>query len=75
MIYAPQNFRVVSGFALFVRDDERVTAIRMSTIESLSKQWIPEAGTWEIKVYLATGKRYTFEFSSLGNVFDNLLGA
>ncbi len=75
MIYTPQNFRIVGAFALFTRDDERVTAIRLSTIESLSRQWIAEAGTWELKVYLATGKRYTFEFSALGNVFEHLLGA
>lgn len=75
MIYTPENFRIVGDFAMFTRDDGRVIAFRLSTVESVTKDWNEEDALWEIKVYLATGKRYTFDFSALGNVFEHLIGA
>jgi hypothetical protein len=75
MVYTPENFRIDGAFAMFTRDDGRVIAFRLAAVESVTKQWISEDALWEIKVYLATGKRYVFDFSSLGNVFERLLGA
>lgn len=75
MVYTPENFRINGAFAMFTRDDGRVIAFRLSTVESVTKQWIQEDSLWEVKVYLATGKRYVFDFSALGNVFEHLIGA
>lgn len=75
MIYTPENFRIDGSYAIFTGNHGRSTALRLSSIESVTKKFIEEdGGIWELTVRMSTYKKYTFEFNNLENIFEHLLG-
>lgn len=57
---------------LLFRTDRKEHAILYAKIESVSRATLDD-GTYELVIRMDSGKRWTFEFQSIGNVYEELL--